>query len=49
MSVNLCGIVILNIKSADYCCNISGNAKYQLDRKKQNIIKLKFIITYKNG
>ena len=48
-------LVILNIKSSDYCCSISGvskklghqpNAKHQLDQKKQNIIK--YILIYKN-
>ena len=55
MSVKLSDIGILNIKSADYCCIISGirkkrghklNAKYWFDRKDRNIIKHKNILSH---
>ena len=44
MSINLRFFAILNIKCSDYCFIIS-----LISQKKQNIIKQKIIITYKNG
>ena len=59
MSMNLSDIAILNIKSTDYWCIISGISKNEavnlilnadLAKKKGNIIKnKKFIFIYKNG
>ena len=37
MSVNLSDIAILNIKSADYCCIISGFSKSEAINLMQNI------------
>ena len=48
-------VAILNIKGGEYCCIIRGitkseakkrNAKYSLDRKKQNIIKHKNLLSH---
>ena len=36
MSMNLCGIAILNIKSANYCCIISGIRKREAINLMQN-------------
>ena len=56
MSMNLNDIAILNIKSADYCCRISGISKNKainlmqntnLTEKKWNIIKHKDSFSYK--
>ena len=58
MSMNISNVVILNIKGADYGCIVDRISKSEainvmqninLTKKKQNIIKYKFIITYKNG
>ena len=58
MSMNLIDIAILNIKSSDYRCIISGISKNQAINLMQNAnltVKAehykteKFIITYKNG
>ena len=37
MSMNLSNIAILNIKSADYCCIISGISKTEAINLMQNI------------
>ena len=56
--MNISNVVILNIKGADYGCIFDRISKSEainvmqninLTKKKQNIIKHKFIITYKNG
>ena len=52
MSMDLSDIAILNIKSAYYCCIISGisknehkhNAKCCFDQKKRNIVKHKNLL-----
>ena len=57
MSMNLSNFAILNIHGTDYYCIINGISKSEavnlirnidLIKKKQNIIKQKCIITYKN-
>ena len=55
MSMNLCNIAILNIKSTDYCCIISGIIKSEaisllkntdLTEKNQNITKHKKLLSH---
>ena len=55
MFMNLSDIAILNIKSANYCCIISGISKSEainlmqdmgLNEKKQNIVKQKNLLSY---
>ena len=54
-SIDLCDIVILNIKISVYCCIISKieaiNLMQNIDltKKVEHYKKLKFIIKYKNG
>ena len=58
MSLNLSNIAILNIKSADYCCIISGISKSEdiilmqnidFTKKVEHYKIQKLFITYKNG
>ena len=48
MSMNLSDIAILNIKSVDYCCIISGISKRKAINLMQNIVLIEKSETLKN-